>query len=179
MINYVDFRYSKDKGKVQAGDVFNSALNMGPSDTFYTSDLVDGEMIGRIGSFATATDINLPWYPVIIPSVIVTMGAKQATVDGTGAIVADDGTWASGTLTVDGKLNLTVDGGATDFVYISYRVDNESVRSDGPEAAGFTNVPEFELKINTMPVEAKARTLRTYWAFDAQYELQKELTKIA
>lgn len=174
MINYVDFRYSKAKGSTEAGQVFNSALNMGPSDTFYTSNLVKDEIIGTgDGSTTQFSNIALPWYPVIPRSFLVECGGVIGVADEQGAIT---GTGVSGTITAGRVVNLTfttAPASGKDIV-VTYTFDNESVNSDGPEDAGFTNVPEFELKINTMPVEAKARTLRTYWAFDAQYELQKE-----
>lgn len=174
MINYVDFRYSKAKGETEAGQVFNSALNMGPSDKLYTSSLVKDEVIGTgNGSTTQFSNIALPWYPVIPKSFLVECDGVIGVADESGAIT---GTGVSGTISAGRVVDLTFTTAPADGaeIVVTYNFDNESVNSDGPEAAGFTNVPEFELKINTMPVQAKARTLRTYWAFDAQYELQKE-----
>lgn len=171
MINYLDYNYSKTKGQAQAGQTFASSINMGPSDRFYTSDLVDSESIKLDGS-GRAT---LKWWPVYTDTFSVVVGGKTYIVDtvNPGKFVADDGTQITGTITPAGALDLG-SGNANADVAVTYRFNNEDVRSDGPEVAGFTNVPEIELKMNSLPVEAKARTLRTFWAFDAQYELQKE-----
>ena len=95
-----------------------------------------------------------------VAGTLVDRDTKEGVLMATVQLLKSDSTFVKGVL--------------TDDIVVSYRYDNESVRSDGPAQAGFTNVPEIELKINSLPIEAKARTLRAYWAFDAQYELQKE-----
>lgn len=177
MINYMDYNYSKSKGQTEAGDTFASSINMGPSDRNYTSDYVDNEPIGKSGDVNYGTEnnpIQLGWWPVKLES--FTVEADSGEVIGiadptTGEI---SGTGVSGKVTPDGKLYLTFDAATKTEPVVRYNFNNEDIRSDGPISAGFTNVPEVELKINSLPVEAKARTLRTYWAFDAQFELQKE-----
>lgn len=141
MINYVDFRYSKDKGKTKAGDVFNSALNMGPSDTFYTDSLVDGEIIAQSGT-STDIDVNLPWYPVLLKTVTIEVNGEVGICDpATGAVSGLTG--ITGSVLPSGKVALDLHTASTTLttdMVITYRFDNESVQSDGPEAAGFTNV---------------------------------------
>lgn len=174
MINYIDYQYSKDKGETPAGKMFASSINMGKSDINYTSDLVHGEEIGASGTTTYGTQnapLQLKWFPVRVETFTVQAGTVVGAADATGTI---SGTGVSGKITADGKLYLTFTSATTDAPVIEYRYDNESVQSDGPVAAGFTNVPEVELKINSLPVTATARTMRAYWAFDAQYELQKE-----
>lgn len=170
MLNYVDYNYSKAKGSVEAGQTFASSINMGPSDLTYTSDWVKDEVIVKKGETVPA-EIQLNWYPVRVDSFSIQIGEDVGVSDKFGQITGTNG--IAGTITPSGSLKLT-GVTATEDVVISYRFNNEDVRSDGPVAAGFTNVPEVELKINSLPIEAHARTLRTYWAFDAQYELQKE-----
>lgn len=171
MINYIDYSYSKGKGETHTGDTFASSINMGPSDRFYTSDLVNNESI-KLDDNGQAT---LKWYPVITGTFSVNVENKEYVVDDTDPtqFISKDGDTIKGSVTPAGTLDLGVSN-ASKTVSVTYRYNNEDIRSDGPVAAGFTNVPEIELKINSLPVEAHARTLRSFWAFDAQYELQKE-----
>jgi len=183
MLNYMDYNYSKSKGKTEAGHTFASSINMGPSDPWYSSNKVDMQEIGKKGATeygSTTIPLQLGWYPINLDTFTVQVGGGTEPAvfgsvskieNGVGTIT---GTGVSGTVTVDGKLALTFDAQTDDIPVVSYTFNNEDVRSDGPLEAGFTNVPEVELKINSLPIEAHARTLRSYWAFDAQYELQKE-----
>lgn len=172
MINYIDYNYSKSKGKTRAGDTFASSINMGPSDMNYTSDLVDNQDILLDG----AGKADLKWNPIRVDTFSVVLSdGKTYEVDKTEAgklTPINGGDKVNGTITPAGVL--TIESEASKHVSVTYRFNNEDIRSDGPEVAGFTNVPEVELKINSLPVEAHARTLRSFWAFDAQYELQKE-----
>lgn len=171
MINYIDYNYSKSKGQTLAGQTFASSINMGPSDPNYTSDLVDGQSVKLDG----AGKATLKWYPVITSTFTVVVDGKVYMPDTVtaGQFIAEDGSTITGAVTPAGTLDLGTTN-ADKTVAVTYRFNNEDIRSDGPVDAGFTNVPEVELKINSLPVEAKARTLRSFWAFDAQYELQKE-----
>lgn len=174
MINYMDYIYSKDKGQTKAGTMFASSINMGRSDMNYSSDLVKDELVASNGGDAHI-QVVLPWWPVIVSTFSIESADGTTVIgiaDGNGTITGTGIT--SGTIKPDGTLDVTLASAPTQDVVVSYRYNNEDVRSDGPVSAGFTNVPEVELKINSLPVEAKARTLRSYWAFDAAYELQKE-----
>lgn len=200
MINYIDYSYAKTKGETNKGDVFASSINMGKSDPLYTTDNVNNEPGSVVATEATQTTypFRLAWTPVIPNSVVIKVTDGSNVVhtfvsDGSGnltnTVPSDD--WATATMnTATGELVFVLKSGsgiAKDdkvFDYVAtYRFNNEDVRSDGydwddtlatPGQAGFTNVPEIQLKINTIPIEAKARTLRSFWAFDAAYELQKE-----
>lgn len=186
MLNYMDYNYSKDKGKTKAGQTFASSINMGPSDPLYSSNRVEGQAVGMKGATAYGTKtvpLQLGWHPIDMKTFTVQVGEgdSPAVVGAVTTFLPDadgyyaiTGTGVTGGVTVDGKLYLTFAAATTDEPIVSYVFDNESVRSDGPDMAGFTNVPEIELKINSLPIEAQARTLRSFWAFDAQYELQKE-----
>ena len=182
MINYMDYIYSKDKGQTKAGTMFASSINMGRSDHLYSSDLVKDEVVASNGDGATI-EKELPWWPVIVStfsiesadgSTVLGVANEQGVITGTGI--------TSGSVSPAGVLSVTLEAAPTQDIVVSYRFNNEDVRSDGYNTtdntfdnnAAFTNVPEIELKINSLPIEAKARTLRSYWAFDAAYELQKE-----
>lgn len=174
MINYIDYRYAKTKGATKAGTVFNSSINMLASDMNYSSDVVEGE---EFTATASQTAFQLAWSPVLTDTVEmyvnnVAVASTDFTVTGVGAV------------TYRGSTPLS----AGNKVTFNYRFNNEDVRSDGFNElatgnyatndnfgqAAFTNVPEVEMKLNSLPIVAKARTMRSFWAFDAQYELQKE-----
>ena len=171
MINYIDYRYAKTKGETKAGHVFNSSINANiGSDREYSSDVVTNEAVGT--GDGTTTKFQLAWTPVRVDTLHV-------FVDGTEV--------SPSAVTAAGEITLGTAPAAGKAVVANYRFDNESVRSDGFATgadnyatednfglAAFTNVPEVELKLNSLPVEARARTMRSFWAFDAQYELQKE-----
>jgi hypothetical protein len=175
MINYIDYRYAKTKGQTKAGTVFNSSINKLASDPMYSSDVVEGEEFA-----ASGTSYSLAWTPVIDGSV------EAFDVDSTAGTSTPIAISALNTAT--GAVTLAA-APAGDKVMFNYVFNNEDIRSDGySEAVGagnyqtddnfglaaFTNVPEVEMKLNSLPVIAKARTMRSFWAFDAQYELQKE-----
>lgn len=172
MINYLDYRYTKGKGATQADQKFASSINMGKSDPLYTSDLVKDEVVG--GSGDSSISVTLPWYPVRLDTFSITCGDDTAVSNSLGVITGTGIFSNGGTITTAGTLTMTLSDSATEDIVVTYRYNNEDVRSDGPVSTGFTNVPETELRINSLPIEASARTMRSYWAFDAAYELQKE-----
>lgn len=180
MLNYFDYNYSNNKGTTKAGDTFNSSLNMGPSDTYYTSNLVKGEVLVKGDAAATVeAEYVLDWAPVNVGTFSIRCGEVSGITDAFGNIKFSDGKTGivspSGTLNLlEAKASLEAEAKKGNDVVISYRYDNTSVREDGPTAAGFTNVPSAELQIKSVPVNAETRALRAYWAFDAAYELSKE-----
>lgn len=173
MVNYIDYKYSKAKGATPAGQTFMSSINVGKSDLHYTSDRVKDEVVGTGDGTKTDFVVTLPWAPVILDSFTVEAGSAIGAGLADGTIT---GTGVSGTVAAGGALTLKFDAAPTKGtnIVVNYRYRNEDVTSDGPESAGFTNVPEMELQLKSLPVNASARTLRTFWSFDAQYELQKE-----
>jgi len=171
MINYMNYNYSKDKGTTKAGDTFASSINMGPSDYLYSSDLVKDQDV----KLDASGNADLAWYPVRVDTFSVVIDGKEYIPDPAtpGKFIAADGTQIDGKVSAAGVMS-GFTSAASKNVAVTYRFNNEDIRSDGPVAAGFTNVPEVELEIKSEPVEAVARTMRSFWAFDAAYELQKE-----
>ncbi len=55
---------------------------------------------------------------------------------------------------------------ASDILDFSYQYNNEFIAPH--------DIPEIQLKLTSIPLEAKARRLKAYFAFEANYELQKE-----
>jgi len=174
MVNYLGYTYSRDKGTTAEGKTFSSSINMGPSDKFYASDLVQDEVIAASG--AEAVSVTLPWWPVRLSTVTLACGSDTAVVTntttgaigGTGVFAAASG--FAGTVLPSGVLAITAFASSAAIaadLTITYRYDNESVRNDGPTAAGFTNVPGVNLQVKSIPVTATARTMNAFWAFDA------------
>jgi hypothetical protein len=135
----------------------------------YSSDTVKDEIVAAAA--AQQFTLSLPWYPIVAGTLVLETedGTLMASADAsTGAIsgVGIDGsgtnTLVSSTGAINFKLAGTVTSGAD--VLATYRYNNEDVRSDGPVSAGFTNVPEVEMKMNSIPISAQARTLRSFWA---------------
>ena len=157
MINYFNYNYSNTKGTVKAGDTFNSSLNMGPSNEFYSSGLVKDHPV-KLDANGEAV---LNWTPVKVGTFsVATADGKYATTDRFGNLVSEDG--ITGLVTPAGTLK--VEGQANVDVTVTYKFDNTSVEQDGYTAAGFTNAPSVELEIKSVPVNAETRTLRAYWA---------------
>lgn len=185
IINYLDYTYQSDKGQAKDGDIFNGALKGSFSDKDYSSRYVNGE---TFKATAGQTVFNLRWTPVDTRGVnpITNQSvAPTVTINGTTEVPTTDiSVTANGTLTLS-NVSLSAD----DEVVITYYYMNEVVRSNGFGAfgtngetandgaiggAGFTNVPEIGLKMQSTTVEAQARTLRAYWGFTAEYELSKD-----
>ena len=162
----MDYNYSQAKGEVKAGQTFASSINMGPSNPLFSSDLVRDEIVGTAST--SQIDINLPWYPVRVSTFTMETadGTLTASADATGAITGVGIDTGLNSITAAGVLKFKLAGTVTTGadILVTYRFNNEDIRSDGPINAGFTNVPEVELKINSLPIEAHARTLRSYWA---------------
>lgn len=174
MINYFNYNYSNNKGETKAGDTFNSSLNMNPSDTYYTSGLIKDEVVAKKGS--VPSEIQLDWYPVKLSTFTVKSGNVVGISDEFGNVTFSDNKAVGATILPSGVLTFIggKEASLTEDVVVTYRYDNTSVMQDGPQAAGFTNIPSAELKIESIPVNAETRTMRAYWAFDAEYELSKE-----
>lgn len=168
MVNYINYNYSNTKGAVKAGDTFNSSLNMGPSNPYYSADLVKDHAVTLDANGSAVLD----WAPVMVDTLTVVKadGTKGMTTPGSFGKIDGD---VKGTVEPAGLL--TIEGGAEgDVVTVTYRFANNVVKADGPAQAGFTDAPAAELEIKSVPVNAKTRTLRAFWAFDAAYELSKE-----
>ena len=129
---------------------------MGPSDMRYTSNLVDGEEVKPDAD----GKVILNWTPVKVSTFSIT--------DEDGNIGLAD---AFGNITfADGRQAIVTPAGVitgldnTKKYVVTYKFDNESVREDGHEQAGYGNHPAAELQIKSIPVNAETRTMRAYWA---------------
>lgn len=140
-----------------AGDTFNSSLNMGPSDKYYSSGLVKDEVIGK----GDETEFVLNWTPVKVGTFSIKCGDKTYLSDQFGNL--SNGVAVVGNVTPAGTVKLAAAMGTeADEVVVTYKFDNNSVRADGYTEAGFTNAPAAELQIKSVPVNAETRTMRAY-----------------
>ena len=162
MINYIQYDYGSNKGKTKAGDMFASSLNMGVADPNYSTSAIDGEMIAAAGT--TSISATASWTPIIPGTFGVNVDGTVITDDGAGNIT---GTGVTGTIDyATGTLAITLTNAPTQDVTASYTYNNEDVP--------INNVPEVNLKITSLPVQAQSRKMKAVYAFDAAYELEKE-----
>ena len=198
MINYISYEYGSNKAPAQAGQMFASSLNMGQSVESYSSQNVENEILSVTTGNTTVTS-NVQWTPVLpgslYISVVTASGALLGQDDGNGKIVdANTGTttnFTAGTINyATGEVSITLKENATGDTSVSYAYNNEDVFVAGnmaPNADGNTStilqantkIPEVQLKITSLPVVAQSRKMKAVYAFDAAYELEKELTKVA
>lgn len=163
MINYFNYNYSNTKGKVKAGDTFNSSLNMGPSNPDYTSDIVRDHVVTFDGKNAV-----LDWAPVVVDTFMVKITKADGSVKkgmcqpGSFGNITDIAGAAMGNVTPAGTLELATAPEATDVVTVTYKYMNNVVKANGYEEAGFTDAPAAELQIKSVPVNAVTRTMRAY-----------------
>lgn len=123
---------------------------MGPSDAYYTSDIVKDEVIIKAGKEAPTT-IELDWAPVKLATFSITteMGGDKVTgiSDMFGNVTFSNSGNVDAVVTPAGTLTFLngVEKNFTADVVVNYRFDNESVRSDGPREAAFTDVNDCVL----------------------------------
>ena len=162
MVNYFDYNFSNSKGTVKAGDTFNSSLNLGKAQPYYTSDLVKDHPITITADAGGDSFVAvLDWAPVKVDTFMVydkTTGKKGMCMPNSFGNITGD---ITGTVTPAGTLEIK--GVAeTDEITVTYRFENNVVKANGYDEAGFTNVPAAELQIKSVPVNAKTRTMRAY-----------------
>lgn len=166
MINYISYNYGRAKGSTSANTMFASSLNMGAADSSYTSREVDSEVIGSQDGTTKIFTTNLSWTPVVPGTLFVTDGTVTLADNGAGAFT---GTGATGTIDyATGAIAITFTTAPTQDPSVSYQYNNEN--------APILNVPEVTLSITSLPVVAQSRKMKAVYAFDAAYELEKELT---
>lgn len=127
-------------------------LGQHPNDSTYSSDYIEGELIGK------EQNLNLSWTPVEPGTVVMTDESGIAyRDDSTGKIVkATDGS-AAGTIDyATGKVAFTA--APENDLSVNYTYDNISAP---------VQAPEIQIKVVASPIYAKSRKLKTLYAFDA------------
>lgn len=135
---------------------FNLGEHVG--DPSYSSDSVEGEIIGADG---TETTFNLGWTPVEPGTVefVDDTGSVLYRDNSTGKIVAAAGTDAGTIDYATGQVVFTAAPAAGTGV--NYVYDNISA----PVSAA-----EIQVKLVTSPIYARSRKLKTLYSFDADYD---------
>ena len=178
IVRYFNFNYGRTKGTTEAGRTFNSSLNMPNNDPYYASNLVDGEKI----VLDADSKYRFKWVPIKLTTFSITNEAdnKMYIADNFGQLTeaGSDGTVVVGTITPAGVLTTTGALENLTTLVATYRYDNEVVRDDGsifyPESAGFTNIPNADVEIGSVPVFAEVYPMNATWSTMAEYDLMKE-----
>ena len=177
IVRYFNFNYGRSKGQTEAGQTFNSSLNMPMNDPKYASNIVDGEDIKLVGGKYT-----FKWVPIRLTTFSIrnTADNKLYVSDSFGQLVEAGTTEAPiGFITPAGTLDLSA-GALADVTTLvaSYKYDNEVIRDDGshysPESAGFQNIPTVDVEIGAIPVFAEVYPMNASWSTMAEYDLMKE-----
>lgn len=130
-----------------------------PNDPSYSSDAVEGELLGADGS---ETSFNLDWTPVQPGSVVITDedGVTAYRDNNAGGLVTAAGVKA-------GEINygtgaIKFDTAPAAGTAVNYQYDNISAP---------VQAPEIQVKIVAAPIYARSRKLKTLYAFDAAADL--------
>lgn len=161
------------------------------SDPYYSSSEVVNEsgLEIKTGSSGTIKG-NLSWGPIVkgtvrIPVQYKDTDSKIAYVtdtpqDGTLAVLDTEGKTvedvATGTIDYDsGKIDVTFqkDLEENSNTVVTYRYNNLSI-GDGQIGTNQLQVPQIDIKIESMPVICQSRKLKALYAFDSSYKLMKE-----
>lgn len=165
-IFYFDLKYGSTKGKVTAGDTLVRDFNR-----YYSSELVDEEIIGAGNGAILAFTSTLDYVPVRDASMVIsaTIGGTVYTATETGGVVA--GVGPSGAIT--GTLNPTTGGVTVTFA-----------AGDAPDAGtnvvakysynmeANSNVPTVNIDIQLLEVKAQSRKLKALWSAEASEDLK-------
>ena len=172
IVRYFNFNYGRTKGQTEAGQTFNSSLNMPNNDPHYASSLVDGEKI----VLDADKKYRFKWVPIKLATFTIIDGTTMYMSDNFGQLKATGSDEVVGTITPAGVLTMKAELSAD--AVAQYRYDNEVVRDDGthyyPESAGFTNIPTADVEIGAIPVFAEVYPMNATWSTMAEYDLMKE-----
>lgn len=174
IINYVQFSAGSNKGTTKKGDIISNTFNYGDVSEDYTAQRTEQQIASDgIKNDSGKLTFTLPWKPIRPNSISFQFAGATDKYTDIGDLkhldvpgkIYKNGTEAGTIDYMEGKITLNT-GTAAD-VTVTYEFYNEYA----PVA-----VPELDLSIESILITAKSRKLRALWSFDAQYELQKELT---
>lgn len=158
---YLDFVYGSTKGSVTKGSKVFDSLGLGPNNPYYSSPLVEGEVIGTGNANTTQFTPNLTYTPVRAGSVSITDGASTVTDDGAGNLVGD------GTGTIDYV------SGAVDVTFVNAPASSASITVNYEyDMEGNSNIPEIDLILTSSPVVARPRKMKARWSLESAFNLR-------
>jgi hypothetical protein len=163
MIFYLDFVRGSTKGNINRGDPAFSSIGRGPSNGNYASPVVEQELLGTTDVNGAAQG-NVAYGPIVPRTVVVTDGTNTSVDDGSGVLqggITGTVNYRSGQIAVTGAL-------ATTGVLVDYHFDME-----GPNNAGdANNIPQMDLMLQSIPVQAMPKKLRQVWSLEAGFNLR-------
>lgn len=163
-IFYLNYLYGSNKGQIKAGDVYNSPFEGVKGNFNYTGELVDGESIGIGDGTRTNFSTTLAYTPVRPGTIAVTAGGVTGLDNGQGTI---SGTGISGTIDyATGAINVTFTAAPAADVVVSTAYNYDMDLSE-------VGVPQVDLDLKSISIEAFPRKIRARWLLDAAFELQK------
>lgn len=186
---YLDYVYGTSKGGTKGSDQYGSPSQGGTAGVFpkdfdrdYTSEYVNGEAIGtgdgaKYFGAGAALDVTFGFNPVRAPNADRGFKVTIAEVNtASGAIIqSEDGTLSGGTVTwTAGTLTLAT-GALVGFKFqTSAPVLGNVVKAfywfDGEMKSA--NVPQMNLDVRKVPVEAVPRRLKAMWSSEAAEDLR-------
>ena len=158
---YLDFIYGSTKGAVQRGQKAFDSIGLGPNNPYYSSPLVEGEVIGTGNSSTQQFLPNLSYTPIRSGSISITDGISVVTDDGNGNLTGD------GTGTVD------YTSGAVDVTFATAPATGMSVSVNYEyDMEGNSNIPEIDLILTSSPVIARPRKMKARWSLESAFNLR-------
>jgi hypothetical protein len=164
---FLKFKYADKKGQIaQNSNMLTPSTGFAGND--YSGERITGEIVVAHGS-AQTIDKSLPYFPVIPGSVTLTDGTKSVTDTPTGDGLT--GTFA-GTLK-DGNTNKTITyaTGRIHLDIVSTTIDVTATWNydlNSPDA----QVSEVNVSVESEPVVARPRKLKSVYMFDTAYDLK-------
>lgn len=159
LLPLLEIRYGKTKGEAVEGDLVLDSTGNGKTVKNYDSNTItDQEVTITTG---VASDIVIPFTPVVPGSVKLINGTEVITDNGSGTLTGTNG--ATGTINyAEGTINLTATGTS---VKLNYQYANEQVP---------TEVGDLTMGINPVLIEAEEHKLKAVYALTAAYRINKE-----
>ena len=161
-IVYIDIVTGKAKGQTPAGTPFWRAQQAATDRWDDSDELVSNESLGNTSS-GGALSTTLQYTPVRAGTVQLTLsGTSFANDDGNGNIVANGSTVTGGSINyVTGAITITGTTNAAP-VTVVYAYNSE----------GNTGIMDYEMRLSSTPVTARAIKLSTFWTEEADQNLQ-------
>lgn len=168
LVFYYDMKYGTSKGRVTAGDTFVKDFNQN-----YSSEFIDGELIGTGNAALTAFNGTLSFTPIRttagpVSGAVLTVKAGSITgvadaagvITGTGIAAASSVNYSTGAITV----NFTVAPAALVQVLVEYEYNSEFN----------SNVPQGNIDISSVTITAVTRKLKALWSSEAADDLRSQ-----
>lgn len=159
LIFFLKYLYGTSKGSTSAGTAMFEN-----TDRNYTSETIEGEVVGTGDGGTQVYNGFLAFPPVRTGTLKITDGTETFTDNGAGVLTGS----AAGT----GTINYSTGAFALDFnanvgngtsITASYEYDSENHQ----------NIPQVDLQLTSSPVVATKRKLRARWSMESAQNLQR------